>query len=52
MTGVRADILESIQKNTPEDENNFFVNVVRAESIKRSWEQFKTYLQNVEGFLN
>ena len=31
MTGIRADILESIQKNTPEDENNFFVNVVRAE---------------------
>ena len=31
MTGIRSDILESIQKNTEEDENNFFVNVVRAE---------------------
>ena len=30
-TGIRSDILESIQKNAPEDENNFFVNVVRAE---------------------
>lgn len=31
LTGIRSDILEMIQKNVPDDENNFFVNMVRAE---------------------
>ena len=31
MTGIRSDILGAIQKDTEEDENNFFENVVRAE---------------------
>ena len=31
LTGIHSDILEGIQKNTSEDENNFFENVVRAE---------------------
>lgn len=31
LTAIRTEILESIQQNTPQDENNFFVNVVRAE---------------------
>lgn len=31
LTGIHSEILESIQKNTPQDENDFFSKVVRAE---------------------
>lgn len=31
LTGIRSDILEKMQKGAPDDENNFFTNVVRAE---------------------
>ena len=31
LMGIRSGILEGIQKNAPDDENNFFENVVRAE---------------------
>lgn len=31
LKNIHSDILKGIQKNTPEDENNFFANVVRAE---------------------
>ncbi|MFR6542467.1 MAG: RNA polymerase sigma factor [Butyricimonas virosa] len=60
-TGIRSDILESIQKNAPEDENNFFVNVVRAEVYQEIMEAIQELptecgrvfrLAYVDGFSN
>lgn len=31
LTSIRAEILENVQKNSPEEENDFFVSVVRTE---------------------
>ena len=61
MTGIRSDILGSIQKNAEEDENNFFVNVVRAEIYQEIMEAIQELptecgrifkLAYVEGFSN
>ncbi len=61
MTSIRSDILGSIQKDTEEDENNFFVNVVRAEVYQEIMEAIQELptecgrvfkLAYVDGFSN
>lgn len=61
LTGIRSGIIEGISRNTPEDENNFFVNVVRAEvyqEIMRAIQELPTEcgrvfkLAYVDGFSN